>query len=116
MWLMSQELEMNITFSFTKLATAAAILLGGLAGWESLGKNVAESQLAAAALELRAAQGGKSFLLLEPDGNCQKVTIKYEGGEFKFQAQEKLVGVRKPSGNVEAFGQKCHNTVWDALR
>ena len=116
MWLMSQETKMNITFSLTKFLTAMAVLANITALWASYYKNVAESQLATATTKIRAAQEGKSFLLLEPDGSCQKVEINFEHGEFKFQTKEKLVGVRKPTGNVEAFGQKCFNTVLDAMR
>lgn len=113
---MPQETEMNIQFSFAKLVTAVAMLASITALWASYHKNVAETQLAAATLEIRAAQEGKSFLLLEPDGNCQKVEINFERGELKFRTKEKLVGVRKPSGIVEASGKRCHITLQEAMR
>lgn len=113
---MPQELEMNIEFTFTKFVAAISFLASMMAWWSSYHKNVAEAALAAATIEIKAAQEGKTFLLLEPDGNCQKVEINFERGEFKFRSKEKLVGVRKPSGNVEAFGERCHITLLEAMR
>ena len=111
--------DTSTTRTPNKVLLLSVILFAIISWWAIYGKQVAESSLAETEASLVLAQKGKTFYLLEADGNCQQVTIRFSGDRLVWIAGTTVVGVKKAGATFvksEAGQFECQLSVAMALQ